>query len=152
MLKYAVTLITIAFSITATGQTEKTTAPSSPSFGKFGADCSSGRGACAFTISTPESSRPTDTKSAVKVSEKSFTMIIKRSALTSADEIKIAGKPFSQLLIDENLAFVQQETLVIDAVSLANLNLNLSYTKILPDSYPMTVTKDKVEITFTLSL
>ena len=73
-----------------------------------------------------------------------------RNAITHEEEIRIAGKAFSSLIPNETIYFVQQEDLYLNPETLQNLNVDAKYTKIAAGNYPMTIGKDKVEVTFIL--
>jgi hypothetical protein len=114
-------------------------------------DCSSGRGVCSFGVSSNGAAKAIDTRIATKLSDISFKMTIFTSVITINDEIRIAGKPFSQITVDELLTFIQQEVMTVDAATLNNLLLDPGRNKINPAMYPLAVFKDRVEIIFTLS-
>jgi len=137
---------TISF-ISAHAQTAK---QSTVSFGRFGNDCSSGRGVCAFnTQQTAETG--TTSKSAVKTSDKTFILRVKRSVLTLQDEVRIAGKPFSDIAESDNILFQQIDAISLDQTTTVNLGFQEHLKKIPSGSYPMSIFKDYIEIIFTLT-
>lgn len=146
MRKYLLPIAVCLLSITSFAQTEKTKA-SQTTFGRYGADCSSGRGACSFTVSTEAKSA----RHSKKLSDNSITLEISRSHLTEEEQIRIAGKVFSKIKPGEKPEFIQQESLTVDKPSLKNLEINSVFNTIQPGKYPMQITKDKVTIIFTLS-
>ena len=122
-------------------------ANSNPTFGRHG--CLSGRGLCGFTTNPPKAKHIPATYFK-NMSEHSFILTISRKSLVPEDEIRIAGKPFSQIAADEQLLFVQHETLLVSKLSLQHLDLDSNTNKIYPGNYPMFLSNDKVEILFTL--
>lgn len=84
------------------------------------------------------------------MSEHSFILTLNRKSLQPEDEIRIAGKPFNEIAADEKLFFVQLEALVVSKLSLQHLDLDSATNKIYPGTYPMFLSKDKLEIMFTL--
>lgn len=136
-------LITIA-------QTQNKSSSAQATFGRYGSDCSSGRGACSFT-SSKTTAKTTDFSTSKKISEHTILLEIQRTVLSSDEEIKIAGKSFSQINPGETLAFVQQQPLEIDIESLQNLAINPKFNTILPGNYPMTIDINSVKITFILA-
>lgn len=133
-----------------TAQTENKAVAAQATFGRYGSDCSSGRGACSFT-SSKATAKTSEFRTSKKISENALLLEIKRSALTIEEEIKIAGKPINQIHAGEALVFIQQQPLEIDAESLQNLSVNPKYNTILPGNYQMAIDKETIKITFTLS-
>ncbi len=146
MTKILVAIAVSLLSVVAVAQNESRKA-SQASFGRYGADCSSGRGACSFTVSPDANSG----QSSKKASDKSVTLEINRNQLTPDEEIRIAGKSFAQFKSTETPIFIQQETIILDKTTLKNLDINPIFNAIQPGNYPMQITKDKVTIVFTLS-
>ena len=147
MKKFLSAIMILLLPSIAVAQTENKSTPAQATFGRYGSDCSSGRGACSFT-SSKTTAKTTDFRTSKKISEHTILLEIKRTALSSDEEIKIAGKPFSQIDAGEILTFVQQQPLEIDIESLHNLAINQKFNTILPGNYPMTIDKDSVKITF----
>jgi len=143
-------LIMLLFTVGSIAQTENKSMPAQATFGRYGSDCSSGRGACSFT-SSKTTAKITDFRTSKKISEHTILLEIKRATLTPEDEIKIAGKLFSQINDGETLTFIQQQQLEIDAESLRNLTINPKFNTILPGNYPMTIDINSVKITFILA-
>ena len=146
MRKHIVKIVVCLLSMASFAQTEKTKA-SQTTFGRYGANCSSGRGACSFTVSTEAKSA----RHSKKLSDNSITLEINTSQLTEEEQIRIAGKVFSKIKPGEKPEFIQQESLTVDKPSLKNLEINSAFNTIQPGKYPMQITKDKVTIIFTLS-
>ncbi len=151
-MKNLFTVVAFACStLIASAQVDSRVASSSSGFGRFGSDCSSGRGTCSFTIGRSEHSRPSDAQVVEKMTANSFQLTIKRSSLTASDELRIAGRALNQLPKGEPCVFLQDESLAVDKESLVNLNLNPYYNRILAGNYSMYVTTDNVIITINLA-
>ena len=146
MTKILISIAVLLLSVVAVAQNENRKA-SQASFGRYGSDCSSGRGACSFTVSTDANSG----RSSKKLSDKTITLEISRSQLTADEEIRIAGKPFAKFKSTETPIFIQSESIILDKTTLKNLDINPIFNAIQPGNYPMQITKDKVTIVFTLS-
>ena len=135
----------------AAAQTENKTAPAQATFGRYGSDCSSGRGACSFTSAKSNTAKTTEFRTSKKISENTMLLEIKRVAITTDEEIKIAGKLFSQINAGEELFFLQQQALTLDIESLQNLEISTKFNTIQPGNYPLVIDKNTVKILFTLS-
>ena len=146
MIKALILTAVILLSMASFAQSEKLK-PTQTTFGRYGSDCSSGRGACSFTVSAEAKSERLIKKS----SEHNITLEINRALLTPEEQIRIAGQLFATIKAGENPKFVQQEALIVDKSSLKSLDINPLYNTIQPGNYPMQITKDKVTIVFTLS-
>lgn len=122
---------------------------SSASFGRFGADCSSGRGVCSFNVQQVAAT-PASSQSAEKTSANTFVVRIKRSEISSPDELKIAGKSFSQIGASERPTFEQSDPVTLDKATLANLGFPSTMNRIPAGNYPISIYTDHVEVTFTV--
>jgi hypothetical protein len=149
MLKPTTAIALLALPILSFAQTEAKLNPVQATFGRYGADCSSGRGACSFTV-VKNDANSISKASSRKISENMIILQISRSAITKQEEIKIAGKPFSEFAANEMPAFIQQEDLYLNPETLQSLNIDLKYTRISAGNYPMTIEKDKIEVVFML--
>ena len=147
MLKLTITFVVISLSSFSYSQIQAKVAETQASFGRNGYDCS-GRGACSFTAN--KTSGSVLDKSASKITENTIVLQINRTAISSADEVKIAGKLFSEFKINEEAFFVQQEDLLLNTTTVVNLSLDPKYVRIAAGTYPMVIGKDKVEVVFTL--
>ena len=143
----ALFLMPAAFSLL---QAQSVARTATVAFGRHGGDCASGRGACAFSAQSTVAGPGTE-KSSQKISETSVVLKISRNVMTREDEIKIAGKRFSEFAANETPIFQQQEQLVLDSATLQNLGINSSNNKIAVGTYPMVIYADRIEVTFTLS-
>lgn len=144
---YTVTILLL--SGTVFGQTQEKPVNADVTFGRYGSDCSSGRGACSFTAAKPNSDVILE-KNSTRVSPTSFLLQLKRSVLTKDEEVRIAGTVFNEVNSEEALFFVQETDLSLSSTTLQNLKIDTKYSLIAAGSYPMVITKDKVEITFSL--
>jgi hypothetical protein len=146
-MKNFLTLLTVMVSVLLHAQAENKTTTQT-TFGRYGTNCSSGRGACSFAAAKdPQTESPVSAK---KMSEQSFRLKILRNSLTQNDEIKIAGKPFAELAAKEQLVFVQQDDLLLSETTLQNLQINPKYNKIAAGNYPMAINGAIIEVVFTL--
>jgi len=147
-MRYLITsLVFFLLPLVSVAQFTSRTASATPTFGRH-TNCSAGRGACGITIE-PSNGKPANTFSKT-MSEHSFILTISRKSLLREDEIRIAGKPFNEIRDDDQLLFVQEDILLVSKLSLEHLNLDSATNKIYPGNYPMFLSKDKVEILFTL--
>ena len=143
---FGVSAIATAFGASAQVTAKQSTA----SFGRFGNDCSSGRGVCAFNAQQTAATATTS-KSAEKTSANTFVFRAKRSDLSTQDEIRIVGKAIAELTANERPMFQQVDAITLDAATVSNLGFASAYNKIPAGSYPMNIYSDHVEVTFTVS-
>ena len=146
-LKFLLNLLVLPVAFLSAGA-QVTAKQSTASFGRFGNDCSTGRGVCAFSAQQAVATRTT-ASSAEKKSDNSFVLKIKRTSLTVKDEGMLAGKTFSEINTAENVSFQQLDAIVLDNATLTNLGLDKSLNKIAAGYYPMVIFSDYVEVTFT---
>jgi len=149
MKKYTIAMVFILLPLLSFAQIQAKVNSTQTTFGRYGSDCSSGRGACSFTVLKTDSETITENTSR-RTAENTIVLQINRNAVTQEEEIRIAGKPFSAFMPNEAVYFVQQEDLYLNRETLQNLNVDARYTKISAGNYPMTIGKDKVEVTFIL--
>ena len=119
-------------------------------FGRY-SNCTSGRGLCSFSVSKTENEMLSVFKTH-KISENIVVLEVRKSSITIENQIKIAGKPFSDLKENEELFFIQTENFIIDETTLLNLGIERKYNKINPGNYQMIAAKDKITITFSLKM
>lgn len=125
-------------------------------FVKFGrittAGCeSSQRGACSLSL-TPAEPESAAAGTAVKINANSFSVELVRSRLSAQDELDIAGRPLKNITPTETPVFLMLDNLVIDSDSLKNIGLDpKGNNTILAGQYPLSVSTDKVKITFTVN-
>lgn len=132
-------LTTIAFS-----QQKKTLINAELSLGRLGADCS-GRGACGFNTSTTKAQANTQV---TYNKDNSITLIIDRSKITKEEEFKIVGQYLTSTSKVNELTFVMEEDLTLEAETKIGLKMGNYLTKIAKGNYPVVITKD----TFTIIL
>lgn len=144
-------IATLLLSLISHAQNQTKSAITQATFGRYGSDCSSGRGACSFTSSKTATAPIQDLRTSKKISENTFLLEIKKHTLTAEEEVKIAGKSFSQIKQNETITFVQEQKLIIDQESLQNLDIDPKFNTVNPGQYLLTVDKETVKILFTLS-
>ena len=71
--------------------------------------------------------------------------------LTAEDQVRFLGKEYRNLKPDETVVFLQENDFVFDIDTLIYLDLDVAYRLLKRGSYPVTIEKDKVKVTFTLS-
>lgn len=150
MKTYTIAMALLLLSISSFAQTQAKPDAVQTSFGRYGSDCSSGRGACSFAVSKMEIGM-VSAKTSRKLTANTIVLEIKRSVIAVSEEIRIAGKPFADFTANEPTVFVQQEDLILSSETLKNLNIEPQYNTIKMGNYPMSITKDKVEVVFTLT-
>lgn len=131
-------------------QAQTTSRTATVSFGRYGEECTSGRGACAFNVQN-NAANASSTKSSQKIDENSLLLKISRNVLSREDEVKIAGKRFSEFAANETPTFLQQDQLILDNTTLQNLGISTTHSTIAIGTYPMTIYNDRIEVKFTLS-
>lgn len=151
MKNFLFAIATLLLSLISHAQNQTKSAITQATFGRYGSDCSSGRGACSFTSSKAATAPIQDLRTSKKISENTFLLEIKKHTLTAEEEVKIAGKPFSQIKQNETITFVQEQKLIIDKESLQNLDIDPKFNTVNPGQYILTVDKETVKILFTLS-
>jgi len=117
-------------------------------FGRY-SNCTSGRGVCSFSIAKSENGI-SSTYNTRKINETTFVVQLNKAAIAIEDQIKIAGKPFHQLKENETFLFDQNEALLLDLLTLQNMEIDKKYNTIHPGSYQMIVNKESIEILFVL--
>ena len=71
--------------------------------------------------------------------------------LTPEDQVRFLGKEYRNLKPDETVVFLQENDFVFDIDTLIYLDLDVAYRLLKKGSYPVTIEKDIVKVTFTLS-
>ncbi len=146
MKKIIFTMTMLSLSIFSHCQNAKAT---QVSFGRYGSDCSSGRGTCSFNV-LKDNPVLVYKRNSRKISANTFALEIDQKDLSKAEQIRVFGIPVSEVNPGETTFFVQEEVLLLDKETLENLQIEAQYTTIAAGYYPMTVTRDKVTIVFTL--
>lgn len=117
--------------------------------------CDIGRGLCTFGApSTLKSTANSTTmKNFITYKQSENTMIIELEAtkLSIDDQKTIFGKEYSKMTSNETLSFVQSEDYVFDMDTLIYLGFDVNFKFLKKGSYPLTIVKDKVLVTLTLS-
>ena len=123
------------------------------SAGEFnGKLCDIGRGLC--TISTPTSIANSNTMknfTTYKQSENTMVIELEATKLSSEDQNLIFGKEYSKMNSNETLTFVQNEDYIFDIDTLIYLGFDVNYKFLKKGNYPLSIIKDKILVTLTLS-
>ncbi len=136
-------LTTIAFS-QQKNTTEKTTINGELIFGK-NPDCIRRGGICTFNTSQNKAQANTQV---TYNKDNSITLIIDRSKITKEEEFKIVGQYLTSTSKVNELTFVMEEDLTLEAETKIGLKMANYLTKIAKGNYPVVITKD----TFTIIL
>jgi hypothetical protein len=86
-----------------------------------------------------------------KQSENTMIIELQATKLNKVDQKIIFGKEYSEMTPGETLTFVQDEDYVFDMDTLIYLGFDINLKFLKKGSYPITVVKDKVTVTLTLS-
>jgi hypothetical protein len=108
-----------------------------------------GSGTCSFNV-LKDNPVLVYKRNSRKISANTFALEIDQKDLSKAEQIRVFGIPVSEVNPGETTFFVQEEVLLLDKETLENLQIEAQYTTIAAGYYPMTVTRDKVTIVFTL--
>lgn len=146
MKKIIFTMTMLSLSIFSHCQNAKAT---QVSFGRYGADCSSGRGTCSFNVLKSNPAIVYLRKSR-RISVDTIELEMDQKDLSKAEQVRIFGIPLSEVNPGETTFFVQEDALLLDKETLESLQIDAQYATIAAGYYPMTVTRDKVKIVFTL--
>ena len=122
--------------------------PVQATFGRYGLNCSSGRGACSFSLMK---SIDSEGRTASKGTGNTFVLTMNRNTISNEDEKRIAGKPFNDFKQSETPIFIQEQMLHLDESTLQYLNIDKSYSNINPGKYKMVITQEQVQILITLN-
>lgn len=146
MKKIIFTMTMLSFSVISHCQNAKAT---QVSFGRYGSDCSSGRGTCSFNILK---SNPTIVyaRQSRRISANTFELEIDQKDLSKVEQVRVFGMTLSEVNPGETTFFVQEDAMLLEKETLENLQIDAQYTTIAAGYYPMTVTRDKVTIVFSL--
>ena len=86
-----------------------------------------------------------------KIDFNKMSFEIEPKNLTVEDQVRFLGKEYRNLKPDETVLFLQENDFVFDIDTLIYLDLDVAYRLLKRGSYPVTIEKDKVKVTFTLS-
>lgn len=115
-----------------------------------GTACGGGSGLCnPDRILTNKSTMNIYTTTKIDFNKMSFEIDPKN--LTAEDQVRFLGKEYRNLKPDETVVFLQENDFVFDIDTLIYLDLDVAYRLLKRGSYPVTIEKDKVKVTFTLS-
>jgi hypothetical protein len=114
--------------------------------------CDIGRGLC--TLTPPNTTLKSTTMknyTTYKQSENTMIIELETTTLSTEDQIKFFGKEYSKITSNEKLTFVQDADHVFSVEALLYLGFDLSYKNLKKGTYPLSIIKDKVLITLTLT-
>jgi len=115
-----------------------------------GTACGGGSGLCnPDRTLTNKSTMNMYTTTKIDFNKMSFE--IEPKNLTVEDQVRFLGKEYRNLKPDETVLFLQENDFVFDIDTLIYLDLDVAYRLLKRGSYPVTIEKDKVKVTFTLS-
>lgn len=123
-----------------------------PTQGDFnGQRCNGSLGICYVTPPTTNKSTTMKNYTTYKQSEKTMIIELETTALSIEDQIKFFGKEYSKITTNEKLTFVQDADHIFSIEALLYLGFDLSYKNLKKGTYPLSIIKDKVLITLTLT-
>ena len=113
--------------------------------------CDIGRGLC--DITPPSTNKSTTMKNYTTYKQSENTMIIEldTATLSKEDQIKFFGKEYSKITTNEKLSFVQDADYVFYIEALLYIGFDLSFKNLKKGTYPLSIIKDKVQISLTLT-
>ncbi|HEY0092490.1 MAG TPA: hypothetical protein VGB43_08400 [Flavobacterium sp.] len=145
MSKYILIIASLLLHIHAIAQTETKPISTKATFGRYGANCSSGRGVCSFSALGEETRIATAARS-WKVGVNTLVVEFQTALLSIDDQIRIAGKAFNDVRENETSTFIQQERLILSKETLANLDMDPLCDLIDAGNYDMHIGKERAEI------
>lgn len=114
--------------------------------------CDIGRGLCVITPPDPANKTTTmKNYNTYKQSENKMIIELDLNTMTAADQTKFFGKEYSQLKSNEELTFVQEDDFQFSNETLRYLGFDSSLKNLKKGQYPLSIIKDKILITLTLS-
>lgn len=114
--------------------------------------CGIGRGLCTIkTVTTLTKSTIMKNYTTYKQSENTMVIELDAANLSKEDQIKFFGKEYANFSPNEALTFVQDEDFVFDMDTLIYLDFDINYQYLKKGTYPISIIKDKVLVTLTLS-
>lgn len=115
-----------------------------------GNNCLGGSGLC-----NKDRNPPKDSTMKIFIAKKldfnKMSFEIEPKNLSVEDQIRFLGKEYHQLKPTDEIMFIQENDFVFDLDTLIYLDLDLAYGLLKKGTYPVTIDKDKVKVTFTLS-
>ena len=113
--------------------------------------CDIGRGLCDITPPTTNKSSTMKNYTTYKQSENTMIIELDTATLSTEDQIKFFGKEYSKITTNEKLTFVQDADYVFSIEALLYLGFDLSFKNLKKGTYPLSIIKDKVQISLTLT-
>lgn len=116
-----------------------------------GQRCNGSVGICYVTPPTTNTSQTMKNYTTYKQSENTMIIELDTTTLSAEDQIKFFGKEYSKITSNETLNFVQEADYVFSIEALLYLGFDLSYKNLKKGTYPLSIIKDKIQISLTLS-
>jgi hypothetical protein len=112
--------------------------------------CKGGSGVC-----NPDRNPPKDSTmkmyTTTKLDFNKMSFEIDPINLAIEDQIRFFGKEYRELKPTDEIVFIQENDFIFDLDTLIYLDLDLAYGLLKKGTYPVTIEKEKVKVTFTLS-
>jgi len=83
--------------------------------------------------------------------EKNLIVVINRNSISPEQEIKICGKLFIELEINETPFYKSKMDMILSKIVLKELNLDINYNLIKKGNHPVIIFKDKIKIQVALT-
>lgn len=115
-----------------------------------GTKCNGGLGRCDPDQKTSNNANM-NIYTAKKLDFNKISLEIDPQNLSSEDQIFLLGKEFRTIASGEELKFLQNDDFIFDIDTLIYLDIDLSYRLLSRGYYPVTIERDKIKVTLTLS-
>lgn len=117
-----------------------------------GRSCSGGLGLCNIQAPSESGKTLSTSKTTIRIlTLDTFILEIDKKQLTESEEKSITDKSLKSISQSEAMTFIQEADLVIDNDTLVYLGLDSKFNLIKAGNYPMTVTPEKITISFSLT-
>lgn len=117
-----------------------------------GRSCSGGSGVCSTgTSGLRQNNTNMKNFNITKLTSKSMVIEIQVTNLTIEEQHIFFGKPYQNLLADEQLFFIQEQDFVFDINTLLYLELDPAYRLLKRGTYPIEIVNDTVLVTVNLA-
>ena len=116
-----------------------------------GQRCNGAVGICYVTPPTTNTPSTMKNYTTYKQSENTMIIELETTTLSIEDQIKFFGREYSKITSNETLTFVQEADYVFSIEALLYLGFDLSYKNLKKGTYPLSIIKDKIQISLTLS-
>jgi hypothetical protein len=115
-----------------------------------GTSCGGGSGICNQDRNPPKDSTM-KMYTSTKLAFNKLSFEIDPKNLSVEDQIRFFGKEYRELNPTDEIVFIQENDFIFHLDTLIYLDLDYNYGLLKKGTYPVTVEKDKVKVTFTLS-